>query len=68
MKKEGGHCATTTNRNTANLTVVGWHDNMAVYIISNCLGSQPSRSVRRWNKVERKYIQAEQPNQFHVYN
>ena len=24
--------------------------------------------VRRWNKVERKYIQEQQPNQFHCYN
>ena len=29
---------------------------------------QPKRFVRCWNKVERKYIQEQQPNQFHFYN
>ena len=29
---------------------------------------QPKKFVRCWNKVERKYIQEQQPNQFHSYN
>ena len=29
---------------------------------------EPKRFVRCWKKVERKYIQEQQPNQFHSYN
>ena len=29
---------------------------------------QPKRFVWCWNKVERTYIQEQQPNQFHCYN
>ena len=41
---------------SATLTVFGWKDNMAVYIASS-ESSKPKRFVRRWKKVERKYIQ-----------
>ena len=30
--------------------------------------SELNRLVRRWNKVERKYIQEQQPNEFYHYN
>jgi len=58
----------STNRGVGKITVIGWNDNRAVYIASNCLSSQPSKTVRRWNKIDRKYIQVTQPNQFHCYN
>ena len=29
---------------------------------------EPKRYVWCWNKVERKYFQEQQPNQFHCYN
>ena len=45
---------------SATLTVVGWNDNMAVYIASSD-SSKPKRFVRRWKKVERKYIQEQWP-------
>ena len=51
----------------ATLTVVDWNDNREVYIASS-ESSEPKRFVRRWNKVERKYIQEQQPTQFHCYN
>ena len=38
-----------------------------VYIASS-ESCEPKRFVRCWNKVERKYIQEQQPNQFHCYN
>ena len=43
--------------------MVGLNDSRAVYIASSeCC--EPKRFVRYWNKVERKYIQEQQPNQF----
>ena len=38
------------------MTVAGWNDNIAVYIVSS-ESSKPKRFVRHWKKVERKYIQ-----------
>ena len=45
----------------ATLTVVGCSCNRAVYIASS-KSSEPKRFARRLNKVERKYIQEQQPN------
>ena len=52
---------------SATLTVVGLNDNRAVYIASSKF-SEPKRFLRRLNKVEGKYIQEQQLNQFHCYN
>ena len=41
---------------SATMTWVGSDDNMEVYITSS-ESSKPKRFVRRWKKVERKYIQ-----------
>ena len=68
-KKERGHVEqVTAEQDSTTITVVGWNDNRAVYIASNCLSSKPTRNVQRWSKIERKYIQVLQPNQFHCYN
>ena len=42
----------------------GW---LLVYVASS-ESSEPKRFVRCWNKVERKHIQKQRPNQFHCYN
>ena len=67
-KKECGHFGqrTSSKKSSANLTVVGLNDNRAVYIASSKF-SEPKRFVRRLNKVEGKYIQEQQSNQFHCY-
>ena len=58
----------STNKSSKKITVVGWNDNRAVYLASNCLSSDPAKSVCRWKKVERKYIEVKQPNRFYCYN
>ena len=67
-KKECGHFRqrTSSKKSSATLTVVGLNDNRAVYIASSKF-SEPKRFVRRLNKVEGKYIQEQQSNQFHCY-
>ena len=68
-KKECGHFRqrTSSKKSSAILTVVGLNDKRAVYIASFKF-SEPKRFVRRLNKVEGKYIQEQQLNQFHCYN
>ena len=68
-KKECGHFGqcTSSKKSSATLTVVGLNDNRAVYIASSKF-SEPKRFVRHLNKVEGKYIQKQQLNQFHYYN
>ena len=43
------------------------NNSRAVYVVSSeyC---KPKRFVRCWNKVERKYIQEQQPNPLYCYN
>ena len=68
-KKKRGHFKhrTSSKKSSATLTVVDWNVITAVYIASNCLSSEHKRFVQRWNKVERKYMQVQQPNQFLCY-
>ena len=68
QKKVCGHFGqcTPSKKNSATLTVVGLNDNRAVYIASSTF-SEPKRFVRCLNKVDGKYIQEQQVNQFHCY-
>ena len=54
-------------KSSVTLTVVGWKDNSAIYIASS-ESCEPKRFVWRWKKVEKQYVQEQQPNQFHCYN
>ena len=58
---------TSGKKSSVTLTVAGYDDSRAVYIAfsESC---EPNRFVCCWNKIERKYIQEQQPNQFHSYN
>ena len=68
-KKECRHFGqgTSSKKNSATLTMVGLNDNREVYIASSKF-SEPKRFVRCMNKVEGKYIEKQQLNQFHCYN
>ena len=44
-----------------------WNNSRVVYIAFT-ESFKPMRFVQCWQKVERKYIQEQQPNQFHCYN
>ena len=46
------------------MTVLGYNNSSAVYIGSSKF-CEPKRIFRCWNKVERKRIQEQQPNQLH---
>ena len=56
-KKERGF----TDQYTADdnsLTVVGWHDNKAVYMASNVYDVLPVSSVSRWSRADNSKIQS----------
>ena len=63
QNEERGHFVKTS----VILTVVGENDSREVYIASS-ESYVPKRFVRCLNKVERKYSQEQQLNQFHCYN
>ena len=63
QKKECGHFeqCTSNKKSSATLTVAGWNVSRAVYIASS-ESSESKIFVRRWDKVERKYIHKQRPN------
>ena len=52
---------TSTKKSSTTLTVVGFTNRRTVFI-AFFASSEPKRSVRRWNEIERKRIQEQQPN------
>lgn len=58
----------STNQGVRGIIVTRWNKNRAVKIASGSLPSQPTKLVRRWNKIDRKYIQGPQSYQSHCYN
>ena len=51
------------------MSLVGWNDNMTVYVASIIVSNHNLQHlVCGWDKKARKYIQVQQRNQFHCYN
>ena len=40
---------TSTNKSSKKIAVVRWNDNRAVCLASNCLSTDPAKTVRRWS-------------------
>ena len=68
MEKEtrGYYERLTTTDNS--VTLVGWNDNRPVYIASNVFSSLPLKSVRRWDKDSKQFINVNQPGLISKYN
>ena len=69
-KKEYGNLEQRTSSKKSSVTllrVVGQNDSIAIYIASS-ESCEPKIIVRCWKKVEKRYVQEQQPNQFHHYN
>jgi hypothetical protein len=45
-----------------------WMDNQCVTVASTSLGACPTKLVRRWGKMENKYIDMQQPKSISAYN
>ena len=58
----------STNWGVCGITVTGWNSNCTVYIASNSIPSQSTELVCCCNKIDQKFIQTSQPNQFHCCN
>jgi Transposase IS4 len=52
----------------SHLTILQWNDNSVVSIASNFACDLPLKTVQRWSKKEKKFIQVTQPNIISLYN
>ena len=50
------------------ISVTCWKDNKPVYMCSNQFGEEPLVKAKRWNRVERKYVDLNQPDSIKQYN
>ena len=66
-KKKRLNSAYQAKKSSVTLAVFSQHNSKAVYIASS-ESCKPKRFSRCWDKVERKCIQEQQPNQFYCYN
>ena len=48
--------------------VTVWKDNKPVYVASNSYSNSPLSRSRRWNRVEKKYMEVPVPNNIAKYN
>lgn len=68
MKKQGRGSTDMKVREDKKLCLVKWQDNKAVTMLSSNEGNDPVNMVKRWSKVEKKYIMVQQPNVIMAYN
>ncbi|KAL1447732.1 hypothetical protein MTO96_044227 [Rhipicephalus appendiculatus] len=68
LKKEGRGAFDYVVNTVKDLVVVRWYDNRSVTLVSNYASTEPVRTVRRWNKKEKKFVQVQQPATVATYN
>lgn len=64
--KRGSWDFRSTNKRS--IIVATWNDNNIVNIVSNCVGIQPTHTVSRFSRAEKKRVNLEQPQALKVYN
>ncbi|XP_065302149.2 piggyBac transposable element-derived protein 3-like [Dermacentor albipictus] len=70
MKKRGrGTCDTSVaSCDQKTMVAVKWYDNRSVTLLSNCIGTNPVTSVKRWNSKEKKHVFVDCPAIIPAYN
>lgn len=68
LKKAGHGAFDYAVDSSRNISVVRWHDNRAVTIVSTYISAEPIASVRRWDRKEKKCIHVAQPAAVKIYN
>ena len=53
---------------TSCISVVKWKDNKVVSVASNKLRSEPLKKAKRWNRIQKKYVEVDLPHSIHIYN
>ena len=48
--------------------LVKWMDNKPIIMLSSCMGKQPEGTVRRWSKVDKKFVDIKCPAVIMKYN
>lgn len=70
MRKKGRgiYEEATTTINGVNIIVVKWFDNKPVHLLSTFIGAHPTANVKRWDKLQNKYMDVECSNLVSQYN
>ena len=53
---------------TSCISVVKWKDNKVVSVAFNKLRSEPLKKAKRWNRIQKKYVEVDLPQLIHIYN
>ncbi|XP_057308993.1 piggyBac transposable element-derived protein 3-like [Hydractinia symbiolongicarpus] len=67
-KGRGTHEERVATIDDVDVCVVSWFDNKVVTLLSNFVGSEPTRYVKRFSKKENKHIEIPCPNLVTIYN
>lgn len=51
-----------------NVTIIKWHDNRCVHVISSYKGVNPIEKAKRWSSKDKKYIEVDMPSAIKEYN
>lgn len=68
LKKKGRGAHDSVVEVTNNLSLVRWFDNKCVTVVSSFIGSQPSDSVRRYDRSTKEHINVDRPRVIGTYN
>lgn len=68
LKREGRGSYDYCIRNDKKMTIVKWMDNRPVIMASTLHCVTPTRPVKRYSKVDKRYIEVSQPNIIKHYN
>ncbi|XP_054279832.1 piggyBac transposable element-derived protein 3-like [Macrosteles quadrilineatus] len=68
MKKIGRGAVDVKVNEDKDLCLLKWQDNKPVVMLSSNDAKEPMNDVRRWSKVDKKYIMVPQPNVIKAYN
>jgi len=66
-RKDRGYHETAVLQDKSQI-VVRWNDNAPVTMISNCLGTEPIGTCKRYSRVTKKYVDVPQPHVVGQYN
>uniref|UniRef100_A0A1B6KGI6 PiggyBac transposable element-derived protein domain-containing protein n=1 Tax=Graphocephala atropunctata TaxID=36148 RepID=A0A1B6KGI6_9HEMI len=68
MKKLGRGAIDLKVTKDKKLCLLKWQDNKSVFMMSSNDGKEPVNMVKRWSKIDKKYVTVPQPNAIKAYN
>lgn len=68
LKKEGRGAYDSVVETTKNISLVRWLDNKCVTVVSSYLSTEPTDSVRRYDRSKKEHINVDRPSIIGFYN